>query len=216
MFRKCPKSGKCTMPGCESTHNVLLHGAEKTFSVRSANKELNIRNNTSQSNSNSNAPPNRNKPQTSSSNLAGSPSFKKLTGLLPVLRLKKKFTHRRDHCSCNLRFLLYPLMGLGGSSTALSSTGQKLHILVNGFNSRESVPTQPVEVNVFAKFDHHENSFKVTQFVKDSLSVGSKTIEVPIPQDRFPHLQSNKPIVYNYSDVEMILGQDVFHAIKPL
>ena len=90
MFRKCPKSRKCTMPGCESTHNVLLHVAEKTFSVRSANKELNIRNNTSHSNSNSNAPPNRNKPQTSSSNVAGSPSYKKLTRLLPVLRLKKK------------------------------------------------------------------------------------------------------------------------------
>ena len=107
-------------------------------------------------------------------------------------------------------------MGLGGSSTALSSTGQKLHILVNGFILTESVPTQQVEVDVFAKFDHHENSFRVTPFVKDNLSVGSKTIEVPILQDRFPHLQPKKPIVYNYSDVEMILGQDVFHAIKPL
>ena len=52
--------------------------------------------------------------------------------------------------------------------------------------------------------------------MKDSLSVGSKTIDVTILQDRFPHLQPIKPIVYNYSDVEMILGQDVFHAIKPL
>ena len=32
----------------------------------------------------------------------------------------------------------------------------------------------------------------------------------------FPHLQSIKPIVYNHSDVEMMLGQDVFHAIKLL
>ena len=100
----------------------------------------------------------------------------------------------------------------------LNLTGQKLDNLVNGFNSTESVPTQQVEVNVFAnfaKFEHHEYSFRVTSFVKDSLSVGSETIDINI-QDRFPHLQPIKPIVYNYSDVEMMLPQDVFHAIKPL
>ena len=107
-------------------------------------------------------------------------------------------------------------MGLGGLAQRLSLTGQKLDILVNGFNSTESVVTQQVEVNVFAKFDHHQYSFRVTPFVKDSLSVGSETIDVTILQDRFPHLQPIKPIVYNYSDVEMIFGQDVFHAIKHL
>ena len=88
LFRKCPKASKCIRPGCESTHNVLLHGAEKVFDVRPAKKESNISNQTSHSVSNKTAPPNRNKPQTSSSNVAGSPSYKKLTGLLPVLRLE--------------------------------------------------------------------------------------------------------------------------------
>ena len=216
MFRKCPKARKCTKPGCESTHNVLLHGAEKVFSVRSANKELNTSNNASHSNSNSTAPPNRNKPQTSSSNVAGSPSYKKLTGLLPVLQKENKFTHRCDHCSCNVRLLLYPLMGLGGPSTAFKFNWPKARysgrrLQFDGIRSHATV-----EVNVFAKFDHHEYSFRVTPFVKDSLSVGSETLDVTILQDRFPHLQPIKPIVYNYSDVEMILGQDVFHAIKPL
>ena len=103
-----------------------------------------------------------------------------------------------------------------GLAQRLYLTGQKLDFLVNAFNLTESVPTQQVEVNVFANFDHHEYSFRVTPFVKDSLSVVSETIDVTILQDRFPHLQPSKPIVYNYSDVEMILGQDVFHAIKPL
>ena len=71
--------------------------------------------------------------------------------------------------------------------------------------TRSWVNTQ-VEENVFAKFDHHEYSFRVTPFVKDCLSVGFKAIDVTILQDRFPHLQPIKPIVYNYSDVEMILG----------
>ena len=103
-----------------------------------------------------------------------------------------------------------------GLAHRLSLTGQKLDILVNGFNSTDSVPTQRVDVNVFAKFDHHEYSFRVTPFVKDSLSVGSETIDFPILQHRFPHLQPIKPIVYNYSDIEMIFGQDVFQPIKPL
>ena len=75
----------------------------------------------------------------------------------------------------------------------------------------KTVPTQLVGMNVFAKFDHHENSFRVTPFVKDSLSVGSEPIDVSILQGRFPHLQPIKLIVYNYSAVEMI-SQDVFHA----
>ena len=140
MFRKCPKARKFTKPGCESTHNVLLHGAEKVFGVRPANKESTISKNTSQSNSNNTAPSNRNKTQTSSSNVTGSPSYKKLTGLLPVLPLEKKFTYRRDHCSCSVQFLLYPLMSLGGPSIAFKFncpkarySGKRLQI--NGIRS---------------------------------------------------------------------------------
>ena len=108
-------------------------------------------------------------------------------------------------------------MGLGGLiAKRLNLTGQKLNFLVIDFSLTESVPTQQIEVNIFAKFDHHEYSFRVTPFVKDSLSVGSKTIDVPLFQDSFPHLQPIKPIASSYSDVEMILGQDVFQSIKPL
>ena len=223
MFRNYRKARKYTKPSCESTHNVLLHGAEKIFSVRPANKELDNSNSASHSNSNKTAPPNRNKPQTSSSNVAGSPSYKKLTGLLPVLQLEisshTDVTTALVMCnSCCTHSRVS-----AGLAQRLNLTGQKLDILVNDFNSTESVPKQQVEVlfpsnksNVFAKFDHHEYSFRVTPFVKDSLSVGSETIDVTIFQDKFPHLQPIKPSVYNYSDVEMILGQDVFHAIKPL
>ena len=32
-FRHCPKSRNCTAEGCSSSHNVLLHAAEKVFSL---------------------------------------------------------------------------------------------------------------------------------------------------------------------------------------
>ena len=57
---------------------------------------------------------------------------------------------------------------------------QELDILVNGFNSKESVPPQQVEVNAFAEFDLYEHSLSITPFVKESLLVGSKTIGIPI------------------------------------
>ena len=140
MFRNRPKARKCTRPGCENTHNVLLHGAEKVFIVRSANKELNVSNNTSHSSSNSTAPPKQNKPQNSSSNVAGSPSYTKLTGLLLGLRLEIK-----SHTDVTTDLVMCDSCcthswDLAGLAQRLNLTCQKLDILVNGFNSTESVP----------------------------------------------------------------------------
>ena len=146
MFRKSPKASKCTKPGCESTHNVLLHSAEKVFSVKSANKELNISNNTSHSNSNSTAPPNPNKPQTSSSNVAWSPFYKKLTGLLSVLQLEiSSLTNVTtvlvmcDSCCTHSWFS-------AGLEQHLNLNGQKLDVLVNGFNLTESATSRSERV----------------------------------------------------------------------
>ena len=86
---------------------------------------------------------------------------------------------------------------------------QKLDILVNGFNLADSLHTQQVALNVYAKLDHQEASFRVTPFVKHRLSFGSEINEFPIMQDRFPHKQPIKTFVYNYSDVEIILNVDV-------
>ena len=115
-----------------------------------------------------------------------------------------------------MQFLLYPLLAHGKSCKVFRLNWQELDILVNGFNSKESVPPQQVEVNAFAKFDHHEHSLSITPFVKDSLLVGSKTIGIPILPNKFPHQQPIKPIVYKNSDVEMILGQYVFPVNKPI
>ena len=38
----------------------------------------------------------------------------------------------------------------------------------------------------------------------------------PIVQDKFLHLQPKESTFYNNSNIEMILGQDVFDAIKLL
>ena len=76
-------------------------------------------------------------------------------------------------------------MALGGPSTAFKLNWPKARysgkrVQLDGIRSHATS-----RMNVYAKFDHHENSFRVTPFVKDSLSVGSETIDVTILQDRF-------------------------------
>ena len=35
-------------------------------------------------------------------------------------------------------------------------------------------------------------------------------------QETYPHLAVLDPVRYSYGEIEMILGQDVYHAIRPL
>ena len=58
--------------------------------------------------------------------------------------------------------------------------------------------------------------FTINPFVKGSLNVGSDIINVQALQVTYPHLAVLDPVTYSYKDIEMILGQDVYHAIRPL
>ena len=55
-----------------------------------------------------------------------------------------------------------------------------------------------------------------TLFVKESLNVGSDITNVQALQETYPHLATLDPVTYSYKDIEMIPGQDVYHAIRPL
>ena len=64
----------------------------------------------------------------------------------------------------------------------------------------------------------HEDFEPITinPFVKKSLNVGSDIINVPALQETYPHLANLDPVAYSCKDIEMIHGQDVCHAIRPL
>ena len=64
----------------------------------------------------------------------------------------------------------------------------------------------------------HQNfePFIINPFVKESLNVGSDKINVQALQETYPHLAVLDPVTYSYKDIEMILGQAVYHAIRPL
>ena len=59
-------------------------------------------------------------------------------------------------------------------------------------------------------------SFVIKPFVREELIVGTKAIDVESLEVLYPHLEPIPLKRYSYADVEMILGQDVFHCVRPL
>ena len=58
-------------------------------------------------------------------------------------------------------------------------------------------------------------SFVVKPYVTEEVNVGTELIDVESLEVLYPHFEPI-PLKYNYGDVEMILGQEVFHCIRPL
>ena len=101
-------------------------------------------------------------------------------------------------------------------SDNLGLTGTPIQLTLSGINSESLISTTKVNVSVSSTTDDLPFSFDVSPYVKGSIDVGKDVINVPNLQAQFPHLAPVPPIVYSYSDVKAIFGQDVFHAIQPL
>ena len=87
MFRQCPSPRKCRKDGCNSSHNTLIHGAERVFPAKSSNDNIN--------NSKSNAGTSR--PTTGQQQPSKTTTLSSVTdvkGLLQVTELKL------TNCSC--------------------------------------------------------------------------------------------------------------------
>ena len=84
-------------------------------------------------------------------------------------------------------------------------------------NSHQLIDTETVELQLTPV--HSDGScsfFPVTPYVRDDLKVGNDIIDVYKLKATYPHLEPIPLSKYSYSDVEMILGEDVFHCIRPL
>ena len=97
----------------------------------------------------------------------------------------------------------------------LNFSGRDLDLTVNGINTTPVVKTKQVQMKVSSNFDGFEYIFELTAFVKDELKVGTDTVNIPALQSKYPYLAPITPIVYSYADVDLIIGQDSFHAIRP-
>ena len=94
--------------------------------------------------------------------------------------------------------------------------GKALKLTVKGIKTEEVLDTWVVEVTVKPREHQDFEPFTINPFVKESLNVGSDIINVQALQETYSHLAVLDPVTYSYKDIEMILGQDIYHAIRPL
>ena len=208
-FRQCPSPRKCSKDGCNSSHNTLHHGAERFYPSKYP----------SNNNSNSNAGANQSKFSRvqSSSKTTTFSSVSNVKGLLQVTELQLRSSSGKDNTAlvlcdtaCNNSWVSNdPANRLGLHGTALKLT-------VKGINTEEFVDTKLVELIVTTRDNQAFEPFKVSPYVKEGLNVGADVINIKVLQETYPHLAVLDQVLHCYGNIEMMLGQDVYHAIRPL
>ena len=207
-FRQCPQPRKCNKDGCNSSHNTLLHGAERVFQPKTT-------------------------PKSSSNQATGSRSLKTIvnkagesSGVCSVTDVKGllQITEVEVHTSTNSAKVLALCDSACSHSwisedlaTKLNVKGLPTKLTVHGINSQQVVDTQIVELKLTPVHSGGScSTFDVKPYVRKNLHVGNDVIDVDQLKQQYPHLEPVALSKYSYGDVEMILGQDVFHSIRPL
>ena len=112
--------------------------------------------------------------------------------------------------SCSNSWLFNSLADrLGLQSTALKLT-------VKGINSEEHFDTKVVQLTVTPYKYQDFEAFTERSYVRETLNVGSDIIDVKSMQETYPYLAVLDTVRYSYGNIELILGPDVYHVIRPL
>ena len=98
----------------------------------------------------------------------------------------------------------------------LGLQGTALKLTVKGINTEEIIDRKVDQLTVTPHKNQDFESFTVRPYMREILNVGSDIIDVKSMQESYPHLAVLDPVRYSYGDIEIILGQDVYHAIRPL
>ena len=98
----------------------------------------------------------------------------------------------------------------------LGLQGTALKLTVKCINTEELIDRKVVQLTVTPHKDQDFEAFTVRPYVREILNVGFDIIDVKSMQETYPHLAFLDPVRYSYGDIEMILGKDVHHAVRPL
>ena len=204
MFRQCPSSRKCRKDGYNSSHNTLLHGAERVFPAKpSTNNNID----TSKSNAGTSRPSTGQLQRSKTTNLS---SLMDVKGLLQVTELKLTNSFGTSTTALVLCDTACSNSWVSDSLTArLGLQGTALKLTVKGINTEELIDTKVVQLTVTPHKDRDFEDFNVRPYVRETLNVGSDIINVKSMQETYPHLAVLDPVRYSYGEIETILGQDV-------
>ena len=107
-------------------------------------------------------------------------------------------------------------MDCGNAAARLHLKCSPLKLTVCGINAKQISDTLITDVTVKQLGDNTCESIDRRPYIKNTLKVGLNIINVLQLQETYPHLSMLDPAQCSYSNVEMILSQDIYHAIFPL
>ena len=96
----------------------------------------------------------------------------------------------------------------------LGLVGESVNLSINGFNSTANVETQRVKFTFSPEPNNSDFVFPLCAYVKDNIEIDSETINNAYLQNKYPRLAPIKSTQYAYEDVEITIGQDVYHAVR--
>ena len=201
---ECGKDIQCTSTGCQNPrqHNTLLNGASRIFPLRQKKS------------SDSPNSPNNLSSATVSSGSKSTCSY--AATYIDTRALYLSFWYTSPVVVDLRKSQLCLILGaftLG--YLTLSLTGPSAKVAVSGNLSNQAVITERVEIVVPSLHADPPFSFDLKPLTK-SLTLGKELIDIPELQKQHLHLAPIPPIVYNYSDVQLIIGQDAFYDIHPI
>ena len=206
-FPQCSRAKKCPKPECDSTNNVLLHGAEK-ISPRSENSNVSNKAGTNKSKENTNT--------STHAAISDVHDIESFYGLLPIATLGVS----SDVTSLPTLVLCDSASTHSWVSSSLVNrlrlVGEPVNLSISGFNSTTVVGTQRVKFTVSSEPNNSDFVFSLCAFVKDNFPIGSELINIANLQDKNPQLAPIKPTQYTCEDVEVIIGQNYYHAVRPI
>ena len=183
-FRTCPNQRKCNCKGCRSTHNILLHGAERGFPASGPNKSADA----SQPNINSTKTSTTAVDNTSTqgtNSTSGLTSITDVKGILEVLevdleRQSQKCARALVLCdtACSHSWISREL------AKRLHLRGTPFNLTMNGINTQETISTEAVQVKVTPIGENTCSPSELLPYVKKNLRVWSDKIEFVALQDK--------------------------------
>ena len=211
MFRQCPSPRKCRKDGCNSSHNTLLHGVERICPAKPSTNNII---DTLKSNAGTSRPSTGQQQPSKTTTLS---SVTDVKGLLQVTELKLTNSSGTSTTALVLCDTACKNSWVSDSLAArLGLQGTALKLTVKGINTEELIVTKVVQLTVTPHKDQDFEAVTVRSYVRETLNVGSDIIDVKSMQETYPHLAVLDPVRYSYGEIEMILGQDVYNAIRPL
>ena len=216
-FRQCTRNMKCPNDGCNSSHIRLLHGAERVYPRRTSGQRMST---SGGANKQGASEPNRTTALMNSNlienNVETTSMPATVKGLLQIVKVEvaapSKSIQVMALCDtgCTHSWITSRL------ANELTLEGEPTKLTVKGFNSKREIRTAQVNITLRSVDLKSSVEFAVRPFTKDDLGVGSDEIDLEALKRKFPHLTVVPGNRISYSDVELILGQDIYEAIRPI